>query len=162
MAAGRVIAPRTGGYDMGVIPKPVDPAPISTMGPMPTQAPISSSGSGSKKKKSTPAPDLAAEWAKGYASPVMGGSSAPSPLPTLPTMSSGSDAAGADGAGGAKVVIPEPASMQALRGGEGDGGFGDALSGGANVSGPSRFRQGIGARIPPMDSGALAALRKVY
>jgi hypothetical protein len=58
-------------------------------------------------------------------------------------------------------VMPEPASMtglkQAAEGAEMVGG-----GAGASVSGPSRFRQGIGSRIPPRYSAALAALRQVY
>ena len=63
------------------------------------------------------------------------------------------------GSGGGAVVAPSmPPSMEALANGSGDGG--DA--GSEVIDAPSRFRQGIGTRMMPLDSQSLAALRKIY
>ncbi len=70
---------------------------------------------------------------------------------------------GADMGTGAKIVSPDPTppSMQALQGGGGGGG--DMNAGGAeSIGAPSAFRQGIGKRLYPQDSAALASLRQVY
>lgn len=99
----------------------------------------------------TPAPSAAAA----PASPAMPALSA--------ALTSGTSAAGAattGGDGGAKIVAPEPAapSMQSLAG----GGSMDMGGGAESLGAPSSFRQGIGKRIYPQESAALAALRKAY
>lgn len=45
---------------------------------------------------------------------------------------------------------------------DGGGDGGDGGIGGRVLNAPSRFRQGIGTRMLPMESASLAALRKVY
>lgn len=66
--------------------------------------------------------------------------------------------------GAAPSSAPSMAGLQSaagISGGDGSGG-GDSVMGGVSLSGPSKFRQGIGQRIPPVESQALAALRKIY
>ena len=47
--------------------------------------------------------------------------------------------------------------------GEGEGtGEGTGEGPGVGISGPTKFRQGIGQRIPPQYSEALASLRRIY
>lgn len=66
--------------------------------------------------------------------------------------------------GAAKIVDPGMDSMAGLKqaAGEGGGGGFDMSAAGANIGGPSKFRQGIGNRIPPQYSNSLAALKQVY
>jgi hypothetical protein len=56
--------------------------------------------------------------------------------------------------------------MEALAGGGGSGSSGgdggDGMGGGRMFNAPSKFRQGIGTRMLPLESASLAALRKVY
>lgn len=77
-------------------------------------------------------------------------------------MSGGGAVGGIDGGtSGAKVAMPEPVapSMEALQGG---GGAMEQGGGTESLGAPSQFRQGIGKRLYPQESAALAALRKVY
>ena len=82
------------------------------------------------------------------------------PKPEAPT-APGTPAPAAPTTGGGPIVTAKPTapSMQGLlNGGGGDMGG----SGVEQLSGPSRFRQGIGSRILPQMSQSLAALRQVY
>lgn len=66
------------------------------------------------------------------------------------------------GGGGGTAIAP---SMAALGGG-GMSGSGTSMDGAEGPTGllnaPSRFRQGIGTRMMPVESAALASLRKIY
>lgn len=87
----------------------------------------------------------------------------PTSMPAMAPAQASGGAAPVGGEGGAKIVDPgtiAPPSMQALAGGSG-GGY-DAGGSAEATGGPSQFRQGIGKRIFPQDSAALAALRQVY
>lgn len=98
------------------------------------------------------------------------GAAAPAPAVSGAGMGGGAGAGGGSAApgtldnGGAHIVQPETDSMAGLKSAAGMGGGGGDMSGGAgdNIGGPSKFRQGIGNRIPPQYSVSLAALRQVY
>ena len=83
---------------------------------------------------------------------------APTPTPT-PTPTARVDGGG--GGGGPIAATPAMSpSMAGLQAGGGGGEMGGSMQ---QLSGPSRFRQGIGTRIPPQMSQSLAALRgRIY
>lgn len=88
---------------------------------------------------------------------------APTSTPAfVPPAASASAPPVASGPAGSKVVEPEPDSMAGLQAAAGGGGGDFGGGAGDNISGPSRFRQGIGQRIPPQMSMALAGLRQAY
>lgn len=102
--------------------------------------------------------------AKPAATPAAPAASAPAPsvaamAPAAPAASAGATVAG----GGSKIVDPGSDSMAGLQQAAGMGGGAD-MSGapGDNISGPSKFRQGIGQRIPSQMGAALAGLRQAY
>lgn len=73
-------------------------------------------------------------------------------------------APGAAASGGGPVVSPS-SSGAAMASMSGDGGGGGSVGMGGSMqalNGASRFRQGIGQRMPPVQSASLAALRKIY
>lgn len=75
----------------------------------------------------------------------------PAPISTAPVPPSGN-----------KILEPEPDSMAGLQAAAGGGGGDFSGSAGDEISGPSKFRQGVGQRIPPQYSAALAGLRQAY
>lgn len=91
-----------------------------------------------------------------------GGNGSGTAAPASPSGSGGGAASGGT-PGGAKIVDPGSSpspSMDALQSaGSGDMG---AVGGAESLGAPSAFRQGIGKRIYPQESAALASLRKVY
>jgi hypothetical protein len=108
----------------------------------------SSSGGGSKPKAAATKPTAAKPTAS---------------APTAPAPSSGGSGGGSSAGFGGSVVSP---SMQGLTDASGsmtsggdDGGY---VAPGGVLAGPSKFRQGIGQRIPPQYSASLAALKQVY
>lgn len=106
-----------------------------------------------------PAPIASAPYTPAAVAPMAASFSAGAPLMPPATPSVG----GPDPAGGAKVIAPDPAPMAGLQSAMGGGG-GDYESAGpgAQLSGPTMFRNGIGSRIPPNLAATLAGLRRAY
>jgi hypothetical protein len=121
-------------------------------GPLPSysyQQDLAKKRAAAATKPAAPAPAASAP-----ASTPFTASLAPS-APSSATLAGGRPA-------GAKVVEPESDSMAGLQAAMGMGGGEFGGGAGDNISGPSKFRQGIGQRIPPQLSASLAGLRQAY
>ena len=138
--------------------------PKSTVGPSFVPEPSAPTGgveSSWIKEGERSAADLARIARKKAARAPATAAAAPTAAPTAGVSTTGGGISG--GVGGAKVVVPEPSMVGLQEAVSGGSGGGDMGGGGVEMlAGPSRFRQGIGSRIPPQMSASLAALRQVY